>query len=140
MSAPQFLRAGRDPAAVPALVEALEDHVYGVRWLAAQGLINLDKAAVPPLLRALIHHPESGWLREGAHHVLRAIADGAKHDTLAPVIRSLERLGPGPELITTAQQALDTLEIDSDEDIDAWYRRARVGCWVIGDRGVLGDR
>ena len=110
----------RDPSAAPALVEALEDSVYSVRWLAAQGLINIGVAGAPFILRALIHNPESGWLREGAHHVLRSIADDSLRHVLAPVMRSLEKLEPGTALVPAAQHALDEIESRPDEDVLSW--------------------
>ena len=58
-----------DPAAAPALVNALEDDDTDVRWLAAAGLIALGCSGLQPLLAALIDRPDSLWLRDGAHHV-----------------------------------------------------------------------
>lgn len=64
----------RDPQAAPVLVAALEDQDFDVRWLAAEGLIALRCAGLRPLLRALIQHPDSEWLREGAHWVCHGVA------------------------------------------------------------------
>ncbi len=50
----------------------------GIRWLAAEGLIGLGEAGLRPLLEALVHHSDSAWLREGAHHVLKALAAGRR--------------------------------------------------------------
>ena len=63
-----------DPAAAPALVQALEDPETGVRWLAAEGLIRMRSACLQPLLHALTERADSVWLRDGAHHVLHDLA------------------------------------------------------------------
>ncbi len=52
-----------DPAAAPALVEALEDDESNVHWLAAVGLAAMKLKGLMPLLSALVRHPDSIWLR-----------------------------------------------------------------------------
>jgi HEAT repeat protein len=81
-----------DPAAAEVLVRALEDKVFDVRWLAAIGLIKLRRAGVVPLLKALVEHSDSPWLRNGAHHVLFALAvrDSYFKELFHPIINSLE--------------------------------------------------
>jgi hypothetical protein len=69
-----------DPSAADALVAALEDDIFDVRWLAAEGLIRLGPTALEPLLQALTVRSESLWLRQGAHHILSHFA---KKDTKA---------------------------------------------------------
>jgi hypothetical protein len=61
-----------DPGAADALVTALADPAQGVRWLAAEALINLQKDAFEPVLRGMVRHLDSIWFRESAHHVLSA--------------------------------------------------------------------
>lgn len=99
----------RVPEAAPALVCALEDSDFGVRWLAAQGLISLDRAALPALLQALIGRSNSGLLREGAHHVLRVLIHEGHHDLLAPVMAALDTLIPA-EVPPAARRVLDAVE------------------------------
>jgi HEAT repeat protein len=70
-----------DPAAAPALINALgQDERFGIRWLAAEGLIALERQGLTPLLEALIQRSDSAWLREGAHHVLRTLAGKGLYD------------------------------------------------------------
>lgn len=99
-----------DPAAAPALVNALEDENFGVRWLAAEGLIAAGRKGLPPLLQALVHHSDSGWLREGAHHVLRSlIGNVGLHDLIAPVLVALDDVEPVTEVPPAAEEALDAI-------------------------------
>jgi HEAT repeat protein len=77
-------------AATAALVRALEDRNFDVRWLAAEGLIRRGKLALPPLLRALIKNAESAYLRDGAHHVLHDIQEQQVRKLAEPLLLKLE--------------------------------------------------
>ncbi len=98
-----------DPAAVPALLVALEDANGGTRWLAAEGLIALGRPSVAPLLEALIRRSDSMWLREGAHHILRALAVRRVEAITRPVLKALESAEPELEVPVAAQAALARL-------------------------------
>lgn len=93
------------PEAAEALVGALTDPHGGVRWLAAEALAATGEPAKRPILRELLAHSESVWLREGAHHVLRSLARGASPD-LAAVVRALEGVEPAIAVMTAASDAL----------------------------------
>jgi HEAT repeat protein len=100
-----------DPAAVLTLIDALQDASFGVRWLAAEGLIAAGHDGLQPLLEALIHHSDSVWLREGAHHVLRTLAtEKDLHDALAPVLAALDAFESVLETPPAAAQALKALQ------------------------------
>jgi HEAT repeat protein len=99
-----------DPAAAPALVNALEDEVSAVRWLGAEGLIALGRGGLVPLLQALEQRSDSVWLREGAHHVLHDLARGDLEDVLSPVLAALEDIEPAIEVPWAARAALVALE------------------------------
>ena len=75
-----------DPGAATAMVRALEDEDWDVRWLAAEGLIALGQDSLQPLLTVLIGRADSDWLAEGAHHVCHALAGNRK---LGPILRPL---------------------------------------------------
>jgi HEAT repeat protein len=99
-----------DPSAAPALIKVLEDDwSFGVRWLAAESLISMADRGLPALLEALIERPESAWLREGAHHVLRILAAEGLHNELAPVLAALDDIEPVIELPLAARAALTRL-------------------------------
>jgi hypothetical protein len=104
-----------DPTAAPALVKALEDSSFGVRWLAAEGLISLGREGLSPLLEALVEHSDSAWLRQGAHHVLRLLAEEGLHDHVASVLKALEDIEPAIEVIQPAKAALDALKESPDQ-------------------------
>ncbi len=101
-----------DPATVQALVKALEDKMFDVRWLAAEGLISIGREALVPLLRALIEHPDSLWLREGVHHVLHDVDKEDINEILQPVLAALEGFEPSVEAPLAIKTALSTLVKD----------------------------
>lgn len=55
------------------LLKALEDEEFSIRWLAAEGLVNLGKISILPLLHTLRDNPDSAYARRGTHHVLREL-------------------------------------------------------------------
>ena len=100
-----------DPASAPAMVAALEDDLPGVRWLAGEGLIALGREGLIPLFRALIAQSDSVRLRQGAHHVVHALAGGEYAPRLAPVLQALEGPEPISAIPVAAFNALKGLEI-----------------------------
>lgn len=55
------------------LMKALEDEEFSIRWLAADGIVNLGKYAIRPVLEKLMDNPDSDFIRRGAQHVLREL-------------------------------------------------------------------
>jgi sporulation protein YlmC with PRC-barrel domain len=95
-----------DLAAAPALVKALEDDKFDVRWLAALALVALGRDGLPALLQALIERPDSTWLREGAHHVLHDEGYETWQTQLGPVMKALEGYAPAATLPGAAERVL----------------------------------
>jgi HEAT repeat protein len=95
--------------AIQALLKALSDEKFEVRWLAAEGLIRIGRKAIVPLLKTLVNHSDSYWLREGIHHVLHDMNTGKITEVLRPVLVALEGTEPSLEVPVTAKAALDTL-------------------------------
>jgi len=100
-----------DPAAADALVKTLEDKVFDVRWLAAEGLIKLGQVGIVPLLKALIERSDSPWLRIGVHHVLHDLVAGDLNlkELAQPIIDSLEDAESVIETPLIAKAILDRL-------------------------------
>ncbi len=94
------------PAAAPVLVRALSDESFGVRWVAAEGLVRLGRDALEPLFEALMLKPRSVYLRVGAHHVLIAARRWGDADLVEPVIAALGSFSPRVELPLVARDAL----------------------------------
>ena len=112
--AAKTLAAIPDPLAIPALIKALEDDIFDIRWLAAEALITIGHESIKPLLEKLSPCCNELFLREGAHHVLKyIIQDSPKavevNEILKPVIHALEDLASEVEIPGVAQSALEKL-------------------------------
>ena len=59
-----------DPISIPFFIDALEDDESDIRWIAAEGLINIGPDVLIPLLKAIIERINSLLILEGAHHVI----------------------------------------------------------------------
>ena len=98
----------KDDEAIEALVLALRDENYEVRWDAAESLIKIGSASILPLLKYLVKHFESNSLREGARHVLRSIRGHDDcSDPLENLFRALNGSGPVEEIPWLANDAIN---------------------------------
>ena len=104
-----------DPAVAPALVRALEDREFGVRWLAAEGLVNMGRRSLASLLKALTERGDSVWLREGAHHVLKAMSRRGLPEPVEPVLAALEDVEPELVVPPVARDALKLIQPPAGE-------------------------
>jgi HEAT repeat protein len=98
-----------DAQATKALISALEDEMFDVRWLAAEGLISIGRPTLIPLLRKLTEEPDSLSLREGVHHVLHGINMGNLEEILLPVRNALEDIEAPLVVPFAAEAALKSL-------------------------------
>jgi HEAT repeat protein len=101
-----------DPSSAQALVDAMCDDWFGIRWLAASALIQLGPLGLPALLEGLTRHGESILFRSGARRVLtevirRAIGPELKL-SLRPLLIALES-GPAIDAPVVARTTLDSL-------------------------------
>jgi HEAT repeat protein len=94
----------------PALIRTLEDEEFDIRWLAAEGLIELGMSGLKALLQALIDRGDSPLLLEGAHHVMHYMAKGGLRKYLGPVLASLEGVEPAVKAPVAAFHALEMLK------------------------------
>lgn len=97
------------PQATEALLESLEGDSFEIRWLAAEGLIRAGREVVRPLLGALLEHPDSVWLRQGAHRVFRDFEHADLRDILHPVSEAIESDDPAVRVPVAVKEALDRL-------------------------------
>ena len=107
------------PKSAQALVEALEDDQFSIRWLAAEGLIALGREGLRPLLEALWQTPNSIRLREGVHHVLHDLVARESLDEqllaqLKAILAALNYLDPAVALPPTVMPALNTLKLSEN--------------------------
>lgn len=103
-----------NPKSTQALLQALEDDEFSIRWLAAEGLIAIGPRALGPLLQALVNRPDSVWLREGAHHILHDLihqegVDGSSRAQIGSVLTALNDVEPAVTLPVAAHKAMQRL-------------------------------
>ncbi len=98
------------PEVALALIKTLQDEEFDIRWLAAEGLIELGMDGLKALLQALVHDGNSPLLLEGAHHVIHSMAKGGLRKYLGPVLGSLEGVEPAVKAPIAAFHALEMLE------------------------------
>ncbi len=101
-----------DPAALPALINALEDEEGEVRWQVGESLSSFHTAGAIAVLQALIKRAGSSWFRTGAHHVLQNIfyRNAGLQESLKPVILALGESQPALTVPVAASKALNELE------------------------------
>jgi len=58
------------PETTAAFVNMLRDNNEGVRWAAAEGLIEKGRDSLRPLLEGFTLHFDEPWFRHGFHHIL----------------------------------------------------------------------
>jgi hypothetical protein len=93
--------------AVPALIERLEDDHQDLRWVAAEGLLNIGGPAVEPLLLALIDRAWAHTILDGGVHVLRGLSRHMSPPIFEPVISAALRAPePGVNVPPAAEAAL----------------------------------
>jgi HEAT repeat protein len=98
-----------DPESAGTLIRALRDEDFGVRWLAAEGLVALGRDGLIPLLEALSGRLVSERFRAGAHHVIHAHMRGERAELLRPVLEALSGFTARESAPVAARRALAAL-------------------------------
>ena len=99
-----------DPTASQSLINALEDKMFDVRWIAAEGIIAIGRKALIPLLATLTKRGDSLWLREGAHHVIHDLMREDLKAIFGPVLDAIEKPEGKLAVPLAAEKALNELK------------------------------
>ena len=94
------------PESIPVLIKALENDDFDVRWMAAEGLIDIGKQSIKPLLKALSRNEDSNYLLEGAHHILKGLEFKKIFKDDDGLIKKLENYNMHPEIAVFAEELL----------------------------------
>jgi HEAT repeat protein len=94
----RYLQEYPSPEGMQALVAALQDDDYGVRWKAGAALAELGEAGMPALLKALCQPTEDELLRQGTRHVLHYNASPRVRQQTQELMQALK--GPGSAIST----------------------------------------
>lgn len=98
-----------EPTDLQSLTLALSDDDPGVRWLAAEGLVEMGERGVETTLQILKAHSDSILMRESAHHVLSAFLKQPWGRSLTPAIQALESVEPALTVPWIAEHLLASL-------------------------------
>jgi hypothetical protein len=88
----------------------MADESYGVRWLAAEGLLNIGQGCLLPLLRRALEHPSSEWLVPGLRHVCQALAHEDGGPDPGPLVSALSRGATSVDWLVEIDRALRVIE------------------------------
>jgi hypothetical protein len=69
MEAAKVIELISDKRSIPYLVVLLDDPVFDIRWIAAEGLVKIGRKSIRPVLRSICIK-SSLFLDKSAHHVL----------------------------------------------------------------------
>jgi HEAT repeat protein len=94
------------PESIPVLIEALENDDFDVRWMAAEGLIDIGRDSIRPLLKALSRNEDSNYLLEGAHHIFKELEFKKIFKDDDGLIKKLENYSLHPEIAVFAEELL----------------------------------
>jgi HEAT repeat protein len=78
------------PAAVPLLLEASEDKLSSIRWIAVEGLLRVGDSSIAPLLTRLIDNSGSVFLLESAHHFFYILYKIRQKSDFKVLLKALE--------------------------------------------------
>jgi HEAT repeat protein len=103
-----------DPDSIPIFINALENDRFDVRWLAAEGLIEIGQESIPALLDSLLHNQDSKFLREGVHHVLRGLQIKKLFHDKHKIIHQLENSNAESTLAFIAHKILNDMRVEKE--------------------------
>jgi len=99
-----------DRRSVPLLIGLLDDTVFDIRWIAAEGLIKIGRRSILPLLKSVRDGKSSHVYNESAHHVLLGLLNNTEKKKLEPLLLSLENYHElGETAPIEASKALKTI-------------------------------
>jgi HEAT repeat protein len=111
------LEAIGDETATNALVGALQNQDFGIRWMAAEALTNLGTVGLKAVLEALVKDDGLSWLRQGAHHVLHFYR-GDLNEPLERLLDALDNNDTTTPMTWAAGVALQSLTAPSEHIAD----------------------
>jgi HEAT repeat protein len=110
MEAAKVVELIADKRSIHLLIGLLEDEETGIRWIAAEGLVNIGRPSILPLLRSIRDGKNPVFLYRGAHHVLNGLLNEEEKKNQETLLLSLDNYhqlgGTSPAL---ASKALKTI-------------------------------
>jgi HEAT repeat protein len=79
-----------DKRSIPLFICLLEDAESDIRWIAAEGLINIGRQCIHQLLGSIRDNKNPNFLYREAHHVLNSLMTDTEKKTYRPLLLSLD--------------------------------------------------
>lgn len=99
-----------DRRSIPFLINLLDDPMFDIRWIAAEGLIKIGRTCIVPLLKSIRDDTKSMFMDKGAHQVLSSLLNDNEKKQLEPLLLSLDNhLGLNETAPVEAAKALKTI-------------------------------
>jgi hypothetical protein len=90
MEAGKIVELIADRRSIPFLLKLLDDPVFDIRWIAAEGLIKIGRRSICPLLKAVRDGESSLFFNMGTHHILIELLNENEKRKLMPLLQSLD--------------------------------------------------
>jgi len=106
MEAAKIVELIADRRSIPFLIGLLDDTIFDIRWIAAEGLIKIGRPSICPLLKSVRNGKSSLIFNRGTHHILLSLVDEKEKNKLMPLLQSLDNYhelgGTAPVIASTA--------------------------------------
>ena len=110
MEAVKIVELIADSRSIPLLINLLDDPLFDIRWLAAEGLIKFGRWSICPLLKAVRDGKSSLFFNRGTHHILLSLVDEEEKNKLKHLLQSLDNYHElGETAPVQASLALETV-------------------------------
>jgi HEAT repeats len=110
MEAAKIVELIADRKSIPFLINLLDDKVFEIRWIAAEGLIKIGRRSILPLLKAVRDGKSSILFNNGVHHVLIELLNENEKGKRTSLLQSLENTNElGETAPVEASEAIKTI-------------------------------
>ena len=90
MEAAKTVELIADRRSIPLLLGLLDDPVFDIRWIAAEGLIKIGRPSICPLLKSVRDGKSALIFNRGTHHILLNLLDEDEKNRIMPLLQSLD--------------------------------------------------
>ena len=90
MKAAKIVELIADRRSIPFLLRLLDDPLFDIRWLAAEGLIKIGRRSICPLLKSVRDGRSSLFFNRGTHHILLDLVNEKEKNKLMHLLQSLD--------------------------------------------------
>jgi hypothetical protein len=110
MEAAKIAELIADRKSIPFFITLLDDKVFEIRWIAAEGLIKTGRNSILPLLKSVRDGKSSFLFNTGVHHVLLSLLKENEKEEISSLLKSLENTnGLGETAPVEASIAVNTI-------------------------------